>query len=79
MILTDTSFTSHDINDIDTVRNGRLTIRGDRLSALINGPIHLQFYREQILPLKRPTKEGGKFIITYGLKRNFELKDAVEL
>ena len=79
VILTDTSFTSHDINDIDTVRNGRLTIRGDRLSALINGPIHLQFYREQILPLKRPTKEGGKFIITYGLKRNFELKDAVEL
>ena len=79
VILTDTSYTSHDINDIDTVRNGRLTIRGDRLSALINGPIHLQFYREQILPLKRPTKEGGKFIITYGLKRNFELKDAVEL
>ena len=79
VILTDTSYTSHDINDIDTVRNGRLIIRGDRLSALINGPIHLQFYREQILPLKRPTKEGGKFIITYGLKRNFELKDAVEL
>ena len=79
VILTDTSFTSHDINDIDTVRNGRLIIRGDRLSALINGPIHLQFYREQILPLKKPTKEGGKFIITYGLKRNFDLKDAVKL
>ena len=79
VILTDTSFTSHDINDIDTVRNGRLTIRGDRLSALINGPIHLQFYREQILPLRKPTKEGGKFLITYGLKRNFELKDPVKL
>ena len=79
VILTDTSYTSHDINDIDTVRNGRLTIRGDRLSALINGPIHLQFYREQILPLRKPTKEGGKFLITYGLKRNFELKDPVKL
>ena len=71
VILTDTSYTSHDINDIDTVRNGRLIIKADRLSALINGPIHLQFYREQILPLRKPTKEGGKFLITYGLKKEF--------
>jgi hypothetical protein len=79
VILTDTSFTSRDINDVDTVRNGRLVIKAERLSALINGPIHLQFFREQTLPLKKPTKEGGKFIITYGLKRDFELKDAVKL
>lgn len=79
VILTDTSFTSRDINDVDTVKNGRLVIRADRLSALINGPIHLQFFREQVLPLKRPTKEGGKFMITYGLKRDFQLKDAVKL
>jgi hypothetical protein len=79
VILTDTLFTSADINDIDTVRNGRLVIKAERLSALVNGPIHLQFYREQILPLKKPTKEGGKFMITYGLKRDFELKDAVRL
>lgn len=78
VILTDTSFTSADINDLDTVRNGRLVIRADRLSALINGPIHLQFFKEQIIPLKKPTKEGGKFIITYGLKRDFELKDVVK-
>ncbi|HEU5164665.1 MAG TPA: hypothetical protein VFU29_03955 [Chitinophagaceae bacterium] len=79
VILTDTSFTSRDINDVDTVKNGRLVIRADRLSALINGPIHLQFFREQVLPLKRPTKEGGKFMITYGLKRDFQLKEAVKL
>lgn len=79
VILVDTSFASHDINDIDTVRNGELVIRASRLSALVNGPIHLQFFREQVLPLKKPTKEGGKFIITYGLKRDFELKDAVKL
>jgi len=79
VILTDTSYTSDDINDIDTVRNGRLVITADRLSALINGHIHLQFFRERTLPLKNPTKEGGKFVITYGLKRDFELKDAVKL
>src|SRR5687767_13886001 len=79
VILTDTSFTSADINDVDTVRNGRLVIKAGRLSALINGPINLQFFKEEILPVKKPTKEGGKFIITYGLKRDFELKDAVKL
>ena len=79
VILTDTSFTSADINDVDTVRNGQLVIRADRLSALINGPIHLQFYREQTLPLKKSTQEGGKLMISYGLKRDFELRDAVKL
>jgi hypothetical protein len=79
VVLTDTSFTSADINDVDTVRNGRLVIKADRLSALINGPIHLQFSREQSLPLKKATKEGGNFIITYGLKRDFELMDTVKL
>jgi hypothetical protein len=79
VVLTDTSFASADINDVDTVRNGQLVIRADRLSALINGPIHLQFYREQTLPLKKSTQEGGKFMISYGLKRDFELKDAVKL
>ena len=79
VILTDTSFASADINDVDTVKNGRLVIKADRLSALINGPINLQFFKEEIVPLKKPTNEGGKFIITYGLKREFELKDAVKL
>jgi hypothetical protein len=79
VVLTDTSFTSDDINDVDTIRNGRLVIKADRLSALVNGPIHLQFYREQSLSLKKATKEGGRFIINYGLKRDFELKDAVKL
>lgn len=78
VILTDTSFASKDINDLDTVRNGRLVIKAERLSALVNGPVHLQFFREQVLPLKKPTREGGKFVITYGLKRDFELKDAVK-
>src|SRR5258705_1712627 len=79
VILTDTSYTSKDINDLDTIRNGRLVIKADRLSALINGPIHLQFFREQAIPMKKTTKEGGRFIITYGLKREFELRDAKNL
>ena len=78
--LTDTSFQSADItNDIDTVRNGRLVIASHRLSALVNGPINLQLYKEMDLPVKNGTKEGGNLHIRYGLNRHFELKDAVKL
>ena len=79
LVLTDTSFTSADINDIDAVKNGRLVISASRLSALINGPINLQFYKEVEKPVKSSTKKGGKLFISYGLKREFELKDAVNL
>ena len=75
--LTDTSFESADINDAHVmVRNGRLVISADRLSALVNGPINVQFYKEAVKPIKNGTKEGGRILIRYGLRRDFELKDA---
>jgi hypothetical protein len=77
--LTDTSFNSRDINDLDSVRNGRLVIAASRLSALVNGPINLQFYKEIERPLKSTTKEGGRLYISYGLKREFELRNAEKL
>ena len=79
VILTDTSFTSVDINDIDSVKNGRLVISADRLSALVNGPINLQLYKEKEKPVKNGTKEGGRLLLRYGIKREFELKDTVKL
>ena len=78
--LTDTSFQSADImNDIDTVRNGRLVISSHRLSVLVNGPINLQLYKEVDWPVKNGTKEGGNLHIRYGLNRHFDLKDAMKL
>lgn len=74
VILTDTSFTSPDINDMDTVKNGKLVISADRLSALMDGPIDLQFQREFERPVRNGTKEGGVLSITYRLKREFELR-----
>ena len=79
VVLTDTSFKSADINDMDTVRNGRLVIAAARLSALENGPISVQFYKEMEKPVKNSTKEGGKLVISYGIRREFELKDAIKL
>jgi len=75
--LTDTSFASDDINDVDTVRNGKLVISKDRLKSLTNGPINLHFYKELDKNIKNGTPEGGRLSISYGLKREFELKDAV--
>ena len=78
--LSDTSFQSADImNDTDTVRNGRLVIASHRLSTLVNGPINLQLYKEVDKPVKNGTKEGGILHMRYGLKRQFELKDAGNL
>ena len=75
IILNDTSFTSEGVNRIDTVRNGRLVISRSELDSLVNGPVHLELYREEERFLKNATKEGGKFSISYGLKRDFNLTD----
>ena len=77
--LTDTTYTSKDINEMDTVKNGRLIIPASKLSALTNGPINLQFYKEVEKAVKNGTKEGGRLYFRYGLKREFELKDAAKL
>ena len=75
VILTDTSFMSKDIHEIDTVKNNRLIVTADKLKNLTDGPITLQFYKETEKPIKNGTKEGGKISISYGLQREFELKN----
>lgn len=75
VLLTDTSFYSREIDRLDTVYNGRITIAHQDLDNLKNGPIYLEFYREHEKPLREATKEGGRLLISYGLKRVFELKD----
>src|SRR2546423_8243666 len=75
VIATDTSFTSKDIHEIDTVKNGRLIIRADKLKDLVNGPITLQLSKESEKPVKNGTKEGGRISVSYGIQREFILKD----
>ena len=71
---TDTSFESPGINRIDTVKNGRIIITMTELESLVNGPINLEFYKEDERNVRNGTKEGGVIDITYGVKREFELK-----
>lgn len=75
VVMIDTAFESRDINSIDTARNGKLVIKKERLEKVLNGPIYLELYKEVERPVKEGTDEGGKISITYGLKREFILKD----
>jgi hypothetical protein len=75
VIVVDTAFYTDDINEIDTLKNGQLIITADRLEKLRSGPISLQIFKEEERPIKNGTRAGGLLSISYGLKREFELKD----
>ena len=75
VIATDTSFISRDINEIDTVKNNRLIIPSARLKNLVNGPIILLLSRETEKPVKNSTRAGGRIVVSYGLQKEFELRD----
>ncbi len=68
-------FISEGIERIDPVKNGRIRISKAELENLVNGPIHLEFTREDEKRVKNGTKEGGKLSISFELKREFMLKD----
>lgn len=75
VLLTDTAFTSTDINRVDTVRNGRITISKEDLQKVVNGPVYLELSKEVEKPVKNSTREGGHFSLSYGIKRDFTLQD----
>jgi len=72
--LIDTAFLSRDINEIDTVKDGRLIIPSEKLNNLVDGPITLLLYRETERPIRNGTRAGGRIVVSYGLRRAFELK-----
>ena len=75
LLLLDTAFASSGFNDLVPVIDGKINIDQTILSTIKNGPVNLELYMEQELPLKQKTLAGGKIYITYGLKREFELVD----
>jgi hypothetical protein len=75
VLMTDTAYLSEEINRVDIVTNGRLIINQEELLTLTNGPIHLEIIKEEERPVKNGTREGGRFSISYGLKREFILED----
>lgn len=72
--MSDTLFSSEDINEVDTIRNGSIVVSREQLKNLSNGPINLQFSREIDKLLQHAANEGGRIYMSYGLRREFELK-----
>ncbi len=75
LLLLDTAFESTGFNDLVPVIAGKINIAEAVLKTVKNGPINLELYLEQEIPLKQVTQAGGKLSITYGLRREFELVD----
>lgn len=75
ILFTDTAAFSEGISRVDTVENGRIVITKSQLNRLANGPVHLEFSKEDDKRIKNGTKEGGSLSISYWLKRDFQLQD----
>ncbi|HET9825386.1 MAG TPA: hypothetical protein VFP87_08630, partial [Chitinophagaceae bacterium] len=76
VIIADTSFISRDIHEIDTIKNNRVLITADKLKAVVNGPIVLLLSKETERPIQNGTSAAGKISITYGMQREFVLRDS---
>jgi hypothetical protein len=75
LLLLDTAFESSGFNDLVPVVKGKVNIDQYILASVENGPVILEIYLEQEVPLKQRTNAGGKISITYALKKEFELKN----
>jgi hypothetical protein len=73
VLVIDTSFTTTDINEVDTVRNGRLAISRAALRNVASGPVTLHLFKEEERRLENAPAGGGLLSITYGLSREFDL------
>jgi hypothetical protein len=72
LVLTDTAFTTKDVNEELLVKSGEITITPRMWEALKAGPVTMEIYREEEQSLKKNSKQDGRLLITYALKREFE-------
>lgn len=72
LVMVDTSFESKDVNEEVIVRDGELAITQKQLSNLSNGPVSLELHYEKEMPLKNFSSTGGRILMTYSLRRQFE-------
>ena len=75
LVLIDTVYRTSDINRIDTVQNGRITIAKEDLTNLREGPVTLLLYKEEKRDVKATQLKGGRLNLSFGVKREFELTD----
>ena len=75
LLLLDTAFESSGFNDLVPVKNGVIQVDKNILNSVRRGPVVLELYSEQEIPLRQRTFAGGRISITYALKTEFDLTD----
>ena len=71
--LTDTSFTTNDVNEIAEVVNGEVEVTEAMINKLRAGPIVLELSTETERTVNKGANDKGRIWIRYGLRREFEL------
>lgn len=75
LVMVDTSLRSVGVNEELVVKEGMVQITAQHLTRLTTGPVTLEIIREEEKPLGQGREASGKFTITYGLRREFNLAD----
>ena len=75
IIALDTLFRSNGINEVDTLKYGKMVLTTQQLKSLGSGPVRIEFYKEQEKPVKDGTTAGGYLLVTYAVKKDFILAD----
>jgi|SRR6218665_99454 len=74
-MLSDTSFFGRGIDRVDTIENGLLKYSPEDLKVLKNGPIHIEFYKEDEWWLRGQAAARGRMYLSYNISREFELRE----
>lgn len=75
LVMVDTSLHSAGVNEEVVIEDGRIQITEEHLRHLTKGPVTLEIYREEERPVKSNKTAYGKFTMSYGLRRYFNLVD----
>lgn len=73
LVMIDTSFASQDVNEDIVIENGEIRIGNDKLANLALGPVNMEIHFEEVRPLRKISREGGRLQLSYSLRRQFEL------
>jgi hypothetical protein len=73
LVMVDTSLRSDGVNEKLMIEGGILEITEGYLANLTKGPVTLEIYQEEERPVKGRLGSFGKFTMTYGLRRQFNL------
>jgi hypothetical protein len=72
-MMIDTSFASNDVNETVRVKDGQLLVTAGMLANLSSGPIFMDLFKQDDMIVSE-TGLRGKIIVSYGLRREFQLK-----